>query len=457
MKVESIPAQLIGYEFKNQVNTNRIIEENQKVINDFLGKSNQYIGTDSIGRKLDLSSLIEYEGGYLKGNLSDLNDVDYFKFSVASYRNLNMIEQYNKDIIITLDNIPKDCNYEIILYDENGNQVGLGTENENGGKSIIVPNWNNSTEFFVKVVSQDNVNVNEDYHISFSTQPASQSNGAYLQNQEKQKYLSEFRKKLHYGEDYTQEKEALIAIEEKYQKIYEEKLNELHESQMQQVCKEGESINENDLKMLLDKFVNEEELTDLENKLIQIYANASEYDQARAIKNLNTTISKKFFEILENEGIEVSNEILVQVGQDGKVMVSGNTNREDLNRISEIIEKNFSKILWENYICASEDTNQLTSEEKEVLQMMVDIETFLNKATGGEVKLSDLSVKTNGYIEGLAGKISLSINYPNNTLGLDIQKVKKFYEMDTNDSLSLCKATFMIKENILQIMNGSMK
>ncbi|MBA4686982.1 MAG: prepilin peptidase dependent protein A [Candidatus Galacturonibacter soehngenii] len=457
MKVESIPAQLIGYEFKNQVNTNRIIEENQKVINDFMGKSNQYIGTDSIGRKLDLSSLIEYEGGYLKGNLSDLNDVDYFKFSVASYRNLNMIEQYNKDIIITLDNIPKDCNYEIILYDENGNQVGLGTENENGGKSIIVPNWNNSTEFFVKVVSQDNVNVNEDYHISFSTQPASQSNGAYLQNQEKQKYLSEFRKKLHYGEDYTQEKEALIAIEEKYQKIYEEKLNELHESQMQQVCKEGESINENDLKMLLDKFVNEEELTDLENKLIQIYANASEYDQARAIKNLNTTISKKFFEILENEGIEVSNEILVQVGQDGKVMVSGNTNREDLNRISEIIEKNFSKILWENYICASEDTNQLTSEEKEVLQMMVDIETFLNKATGGEVKLSDLSVKTNGYIEGLAGKISLSINYPNNTLGLDIQKVKKFYEMDTNDSLSLCKATFMIKENKLQIMNGSMK
>lgn len=121
------------------------------------------------------------------------------------------------------------------------------------------------------------------------------------------------------------------------------------------------------------------------------------------------------------------------------------------------LTKNFSKILWENYICASEDTNQLTSEEKEVLQMMVDIETFLNKATGGEVKLSDLSVKTNGYIEGLAGKISLSINYPNYTLGLDIQKVKKFYEMDTNDSLSLCKATFMIKENKLQIMNGSMK
>lgn len=457
MKVESIPAQLIGYEFKNQVNTNRIIEENQKIINDFFGKSNQYIGTDFIGRKLDLSSLIEYEGGYLKGNLSDINDVDYFKFSVASYRNLNMIEQYNKDIIITLDNIPKDCNYEIILYDENGNQVGIGTENENGGKSIIVPNWNNSTEFYVKVVSQDNVNANEDYHISFSTKPASQSNGAYLQNQEKQKYLSEFRKKLHYGKDYTQEKEALIAIEEKYQKIYEEKLNELHESQMQQVCKEGESINENNLKKLLDKFINEEELTDLESKLIQIYANASEYDQARAIKNLNTTISKQFFEILENEGIEVSNEILVQVGQDGKVMVSGNTKMDDLNRISEIIEKNFSKILWENYICASEDTNQLTIEEKEVLQMMVDIETFLNKATGGEVKLSDLSVKTNGYIEGLAGKISLSINYPNNTLGLDIQKVKKFYEMDTNDSLSLCKATFMIKENKLQIMNGSMK
>lgn len=42
-----------------------------------------------------------------------------------------MKETYNKDITITLDHIPEGCDYEMVLYDEEGNQVGIGKDNGN--------------------------------------------------------------------------------------------------------------------------------------------------------------------------------------------------------------------------------------------------------------------------------------------------------------------------------------
>lgn len=455
MKVEMIPAQLVGYEFKNQINENRVIEENQKVTNDYYSKSNQYVGTDAIGRKLDLSSLISTEGGYLKGNLSDINDVDYFKFSIASYRNLNMVEQYNKDIVITLDNVPEDCNYDIILYDENGNQVGVGVDNGKGGKSIVIPNWNNSTEFCVKIMAQDNVK-EEDYHISFSTLPAKEDNRAYLQNQEKQKYLGEFRRKLHDGEDCTAEKEALKAIDEKYQKIYAEKLGELHEKQAQEVAGNSEQLTEGNIESLLAKLSEGKELTDSEKKMIQIFATASEYDKATACKKLSTNVSEQIIEMVKKENIDISDkDILISIRLDGKVSVSGISGEEEIKKITEILEKKFTDKLWKNYISASQETRQMTNDEKEILKSLVCVESFLYKTSGGKIQLGDLNIKTNGYIEGLPNNISGIINYPNNNLRYDIQRIKKFLNMGTNDSLSLCTATFEMKGNMIQIVNGS--
>ena len=46
-------------------------------------------------------------------------------------------DTYNKDITIILDHIPEGCDYEMVLYDEEGNQVGIGKENGNGGLSTV--------------------------------------------------------------------------------------------------------------------------------------------------------------------------------------------------------------------------------------------------------------------------------------------------------------------------------
>ena len=126
--------QLVGYEFKKKglPTDKNIAVENSKVSNDYFWKTNEYTDKDVFGRTLNLTSLINKPDGYLKGSLSNEEDVDYFKFNIAKYRALSFVkETYNKDITITLDHIPEGCDYEMVLYDEEGNQVGIGKDNGN--------------------------------------------------------------------------------------------------------------------------------------------------------------------------------------------------------------------------------------------------------------------------------------------------------------------------------------
>ena len=135
-------AQLVGYDFKKKglPTDKNIAVENSKVSNDYFWKTNKYTDQDVFGRTLDLTALINKPDGYLKGSLSDTEDVDYYEFNITEYRALSFAKDtYNKDITITLDHIPEGCDYEMVLYDEEGNQVGIGKENGNGGLSITIP------------------------------------------------------------------------------------------------------------------------------------------------------------------------------------------------------------------------------------------------------------------------------------------------------------------------------
>ena len=120
-------AQLVGYDFKKKglPTDNNIAVENSKVSNDYFWKTNKYTDQDVFGRILDLTALINKPDGYLKGSLSDTEDVDYYEFNITEYRALSFAKDtYNRDITITLDHIPEGCDYEMVLYDEEGNQVG---------------------------------------------------------------------------------------------------------------------------------------------------------------------------------------------------------------------------------------------------------------------------------------------------------------------------------------------
>lgn len=441
-------------EFKERLNKPRIIEENKLTSNGYFEQSNKYASGDLFGRDFDLSSLLMSSGGgYLKGTLSDKNDVDYYAFNIAQYRILNQVDRYNQDITITLDNIPKGCDYEIILYDKDGNQVGIGKDNGAGGKSVTIPNWDTSAEFTVKIMSFGEVSPSENYHISFSTEVASKECGAYQQRKEGLPYVGILKEKLHNKEDTTDVKNALAEIDNKYKQLYNQNMNDLHIQQLKDIGVTEDQLSEENMKCLLEKYTSGEDLTTQEKQILIITANAKEYDKISSEKELNSSSSQTFEHFLKEQGIDVTDKnISFCITQSGTVKVEGDLDEESNKKVASTIEKWLAKDLWSYYISISGETEKLTRTERESLADLVDLERFLYAASGGKTCFADLSISKNGYIEDLPANIASVINNPKNNVKYQQYKesiflLKQYQSNGLLDTLSKCIATFSLKDN----------
>lgn len=314
-------------DFAVSQNFNKVIRENEKVSNDYYWKSNKSEGVDCFGRALDLTTLINKPDGYLQGRLSDADDADYYQFNIAEYRILGTVsDKHNLDITVTLDHIPEGCDYDLILYDGDGNQVGIGRDNGNGGKSVTVPNWNlENREYTVKVLAKDGspVNAEEYYHLSFQTQNAAGDNVLRQQAKEMQEYAGALRRKLHDGQDAAEEKQALQQIREKYGAYYAQQMDELHKAQAAEYLLEGEVFDESRKAELLSKMAAGGELTEQEKGLANIFASAQEIDSATASAKLQADIGEEIFRQMGQSGISPIPSFEVSIGIDGKAEVKG--------------------------------------------------------------------------------------------------------------------------------------
>ena len=314
-------------DFAVSQNFNKVIRENEKISNDYYWKSNKSEGVDCFGRALDLTTLINKPDGYLQGRLSDVDDADYYQFNIAEYRILGTVsDKHNLDITVTLDHIPEGCDYDLVLYDGDGNQVGIGRDNGNGGKSVTVPNWNlENREYTVKVLAKDGspVNAEEYYHLSFQTQKAAGDNVLRQQAKEMQEYAGALRRKLHDGQDVTEEKQALQQIREKYEAYYTQQMDELHKTQAAEYLPEGEVFDESRKAELLSKMAAGGELTEQEKGLVNIFASAQEIDSATASAKLQADIGEEIFRQMGQSGISPIPSFEVSIGIDGKAEVKG--------------------------------------------------------------------------------------------------------------------------------------
>lgn len=227
---------------------------------------------------------------------------------------------------MTLDHIPEGCDYDLILYDGDGNQVGIGRDNGNGGKSVTVPNWNlENREYTVKVLAKDGspVNAEEYYHLSFQTQKAAGDNVLRQQAKEMQEYAGALRRKLHDGQDAAEEKQALQQIREKYGAYYAQQMDELHKAQAAEYLPEGEVFDESRKAELLSKMAAGGELTEQEKGLANIFASAQEIDSATASAKLQADIGEEIFRQMGQSGISPIPSFEVSIGIDGKAEVKG--------------------------------------------------------------------------------------------------------------------------------------
>ncbi len=438
-------------DFAVSQNFNKVIRENEKISNDYYWKSNKSEGADCFGRTLDLTTLINKPDGYLQGRLSDVDDADYYQFNIAEYRILGTVsDKRNLDITVTLDHIPEGCDYDLVLYDGDGNQVGIGRDNGNGGKSVTVPNWNlENREYTVKVLAKDGspVNAEEYYHLSFQTKQAANDNVLRQQAKEMQEYAYALRKKLHDGGDATEEKQALQQIREKYGAYYTQQMDELHNKQAAEYLAEGEIFDESRKEELLSRMAAGGELTEQEKGLVRVFASAHEIDGAMASAKLRADISEKIFQQMEQSGVSPIPSFEVRIGIDGKAEVEGIEDTAVKEKTENILN-GFSGELMDIYISINASMQGMTRQEQYILKAAMGIEAFLQKATGGNVALSDITVE-NGRIKGLAAPLDRLLNDPgkNQTYldyRADILAIKDYEKMNGNGLLGGFSARYAV-------------
>ena len=454
-------AQLVGYDFKKKglPTDKNIAVENSKVSNDYFWKTNEYTDKDVFGRTLDLTALINKPDGYLKGSLSDTQDVDYYKFNITEYRALSFAKDtYNKDITITLDHIPEGCNYEMVLYDEEGNQVGIGKDNGNGGLSITIPNWNTDNRgYTVKVQAKNGSMVNPDaeYHLSFQTTQADKSHGAYQEMAEVQKYAGTVRKQMQEGLTDTEEMRAIKEIRQKYKAYYTEQMEKLHQEQAEEVMQGGAVPDDEQIQNLLEKKATGGELTEQENALLNIFCTATELDSADASAKMNTTVKDRISADLQEVGIDISDSTFsIKIGADGQVSVDGINDNAMKQKIEDVLSK-YSDDLMDIYFSMDSEIQALSDKEKYLLQAAVDVEKFLYKATGGSASLGDLSVE-NATIHGLPKTLDDLLNNPGDNLtyqdyASDIQEILAYNRTQHKDIMSGLNVQFVIADGTFQI------
>ena len=438
-------------DFAVSQNFNKVIRENEKVSNDYYWKSNKSEGVDCFGRALDLTTLINKPDGYLQGRLADADDADYYQFNIAEYRILGTVsDKHNLDITVTLDHIPEGCDYELVLYDGDGNQVGIGQDNGSGGKSVTVPNWNlENRGYTVKVLAKDGspVNAEEYYHLSFQTKQAAEDNVLRQQAKEMQEYAGALRRKLHDGQDAAEEKQALQQIREKYGAYYTQQMDELHKTQAAEYLPEGEVFDESHKAELLSKMAAGEELTEQEKGLVNIFASAQEIDSATASAKLQADIGEEIFRQMGQSGISPIPSFEVSIGIDGKAEVKGIEDAAVKEKVEDILN-GFSGELMDTYISINAGMQGMNKKEQYILKAAMGIEAFLQKATGGKVALSDITVE-NGRIKGLDAPPDKLLGDPgqNQTYldyRADILAIKNYEKMNGNSLLGGFSAKYTV-------------
>lgn len=445
-------------EFAVSQNFNKVIRENDKVSNDYYWNSNKYEGVDCFGKALDLTSIINKPDGCLQGKLSDAEDADYYRFNIAEYRILGTVsDKHNLDITVTLDHIPEGCDYDLILYDGDGNQVGIGQDNGNGGKSVTVPNWNlENREYTVKVLAKDGspVNAEEYYHLSFQTQQSAKDDAPRQQAEEMQKYALALRRKLHDGQDAAEEKQALQQIREKYEAYYKQQMDELHKQQAAEYLSEGEIFDESRKDGLLSKMAAGDELTEQEWKLVNIFASAQEIDSATASAKLKTDTSEKIFREIEQSGISPCPPFEVRIGIDGKAEVEGVEDGAVKKQLEDILNR-YSGELMDTYISVNASMQGMNKQEQCIVKAAMGIEKFLQKATGGNTSLADITVE-NGRIKGLDSPLDKLLNdlEQNQTYldyRADILAIKNYERLNGKSLLEGFRARYTVDGNAIRV------
>ena len=351
----------------------------------------------------DLSMLIG--GGNTKsfftGKLSSATDVDYFHVDTTS-------QISRRPVIINME-MPAGADYDLTVYDEQGNQVGMAVANEDGTKTLTIPcDWSNSRRFVIKVSQNGSGEcVEGNYKLTFS-------------QGEMPKDVKDALERMQSGEaelvESNLERRASLgaALKEKNEARNLAETEKLHQAQYNAISEELRYKGSSTVEELLKKELRGEPVTEAERTYIAIYGNQNDIYHVECQKR-KQGLEQEFSSYLESIGLS-GKEFSIHLETGGKAVVRGldeTQNKQVENYVEEHWEQ-FKNI----YLTTSKECAEMTDQEYRIAGYVEECNRFLSNVSGGKVTVDDLSVErkvTGWYINsekimGLPFAIASAIN-----------------------------------------------
>lgn len=356
-----------------ELNGQTILIENCENKNDSYRQKTKYDDkADRYFSTYDLGILLQNSDSYLEGKLESNGDVDCYSFSYAQKSFYEMMGIGTK-VTVRLENIPEGCDYDLVVYDAKGNQVGIAKNNGDGSKELTLPDWDESNRYTIRVENHGggNVDTKEPYRIRVM----------------EEKYQEQ--EKVNSGQDYDSEVERL------------------HGKQYDSLTEDERYTGKESVEELLEKKASGEILDKREEAYLKIFANLHDYERAAANGRLKNTLFPKMQEALEKAGIDVQGkEYAIEMDIYGKITVIGELSEEEKRKAADVIEEQFSDELWESHMQASD----YSTAEYNRINAYKTTTSFLEKATKGQYSWNDISVDGNGKISGLPENLCQLLN-----------------------------------------------
>ena len=356
---------------------------------------------------LDLNFLIKDETSSLRGNLSDAKDADFYNFSIPFLnfqRNYFGVEAY-------ID-MPKDCDYDLTLYDEYGNQVGKAEWDGEGRKKLNIPNWDIETNKYCIKVENGNgeeVSLDDYYKISFHV--------SENKEHEKTDAIREAFGELHNAysrkdENWREYLDQYNEVLQETEKNYIKELEQLHQKQFDSLPEEKKYKGGRTVDELLQDMAEGKDLSDAELEYVKIFANLKDIEKAQQKAELKDSFSEDFVKELEGMGISRDDieGMRVRIGSNGDVTVDGIEDEAVREQVQKLIEKKYSDRMYQYYIGIADSVGNLPSNAYQYATDVQEVRRYLKGVTGEDISLEKLYLTPDGKIGGLPDKAANLIN-----------------------------------------------
>ena len=407
-----------------ELNDQTVLVENSENKNDSYRQRTKYDDrVDSYFSTYDLGILLQNRDSYLEGKLDSNGDVDCYSFSYVQKSFYDKMGIGTK-VTVRLENIPEGCEYDLVIYDKQGNQIGIAKDHGDGSREITLPDWSGSDRYIIRVENRNSEDADTD----------------------------------------TEQPYRIRITEERYQKQteadggqeYSSEIEKLHREQYDFLPEDERYTGTESVEGLLEKKASGEILDGREENYLKIFANLHDYERATANGRLRNILFPKIQEALEKAGIDVQDkEYLIEMDIYGKITVTGELSEEEKRKAADVLEEQFSDELWDCHMQASD----YTTEEFNRINAYKEISDFLGKATGGQYSWDDISMDGNGNISGLPKKMCQLLNSQESNgryeqLKDDILTLYDYAQAHGMEGLSDYKVSYEVAGSNIKIKNG---